>query len=76
MKHIHINAYMKDLVMVWQANHDIQYVLNACSCVMYICDYMKKSTSTLMAEGSKDAKELQHDTEIVFIMRQKNSYML
>ena len=34
---------MKDLVMTWKANHDIQYVLNAHSCVMYICGYMAKA---------------------------------
>ena len=34
VKDVHINAYMKDLVMAWQANHDIQYVLEAYSCVI------------------------------------------
>ena len=27
---------MKDLVHVWNTNHDIQYVLDSYSCVVYI----------------------------------------
>ena len=50
---------MKDLVMEWQVNHNIQYVLDAYSCLMYICGYMtkaQKDISTLMAETCKEAK--------------------
>ena len=50
--------------MAWQANHDIQFVLNAYSCVMYICDLMTralKGMSTLMAEDCKEAKDWQLD---------------
>ena len=36
VKDIHINMYVKDLVVVWEANHDISYVLDAYSSVMYI----------------------------------------
>ena len=35
-----INAYMKDLIHVWRANHDIQFVNNACA--MYIANYINK----------------------------------
>ena len=55
----HINAYQKDLLMAWQANHGIQYVLDAYSCVRYICNYMtkaQKGVSTLMAKACKEAK--------------------
>ena len=34
---------MKGLLTVWQANHDIQFVLDPYQCVTYICDYMTKS---------------------------------
>ena len=40
---VRVNAYMKHLVGVWQANHDVQFVLDAYQCVTYICDYMTKS---------------------------------
>ena len=45
--------------MAWQENHDIQYVLEVYSYVMYICDYMtkaQKGMSTLMAEACKEAE--------------------
>ena len=60
LKDICINANMKDMIMPWQTNHDIQCLLDACSCVMYICDYMtkvQKGMRTLMAVAGKEAKE-------------------
>ena len=51
---------MKDLVHVWNANHDIQYVLDPYSCVVYICDYLTKNnkgTSKLLKQAAKEAKE-------------------
>ena len=60
MKDIHINAYMKGLFMALQANCDIQYVLDAYTCVMYIHEYItnaKKGMNTLMAEACKEAKD-------------------
>ena len=55
-----INPYMKDLLGVWKANHDIQYVLDAYACAMYIVSYINKSTkgmSTLMTEACKEARK-------------------
>ena len=57
---IYTNGYMKGLVHVWKANHDIQYVLDPYSCVVYICDYMIKSNkgmSELLQQAAKEAKE-------------------
>ena len=54
-----INPYMKDLLGVWKANHDVQYVLDAYACAMYIVSYINKSAkgmSTLMAEACKEAR--------------------
>ena len=48
---------MKDLVHVWNANHDIQYVLDPYSCVVYICDYLTKNNkgmSKLLKQATKD----------------------
>ena len=55
-----INPYMKDLLGVWKANHDIQYNLDAYACAMYIVSYINKSAkgmSTLMAEACKEARK-------------------
>ena len=38
-----VNTYMKALLGAWQANRDVQFVLDAYQCVSYICDYMTKS---------------------------------
>ena len=55
-----INPYMRDLLGVWKANHDIQFILDAYACAMYIVSYINKSTkgmSKLMAEACKEAKK-------------------
>ena len=54
-----INPYMRDLLGVWKANHDVQFVLDAYACAMYIVSYINKSTkgmSNLMAEACKEAR--------------------
>ena len=54
-----INPYMKDLLNIWRANHDIQFILDAYACAMYIVSYINKSAkgmSTLMAEACKEAR--------------------
>ena len=60
LREIRINPYMKNLVNVWQANHDIQYVLDPYACVNYICDYIMKSAkgmSLLLREAHKEVKK-------------------
>ena len=55
-----INLYMKGLLGVWKANHDIQYVLDAYACAVYIVSYINKSAkgmSRLMAEACKEARK-------------------
>ena len=55
-----INPYMKDLLGIWKANHDIQFVLDAYACAMYIVSYINKSTrgmSQLMSEACKEARK-------------------
>ena len=50
---------MKGLLGVWQANHDVQFVLDPYQCVTYICDYMMKSQkgmSDLLHAASEEAK--------------------
>ena len=60
LQEIYLNNYMKDLVHVWNANHDIQYVLDPYSCVVYICDYLTKNNkgmSKLLEQAAKEAKQ-------------------
>ena len=60
LEEICINNYMKDLVHVWNANHDIQYVLDPYSCVVYICNYLTKNNkgmSKLLEQAAKEAKD-------------------
>ena len=48
------------MLSAWQANHDIQFVLHAFSCIVYICGYMTKSQkgmSDLLATACKEARE-------------------
>jgi len=57
---IFVNNYMTQLIHVWQANHDIQYVLDPYSCVVYICDYLMKNNkgmSKLLENAAKEAKK-------------------
>lgn len=54
-----INPYIKGVLGVWKANHDIQYVLHPFHCVSYICDYMTKSQkglSDLMQAATDEAR--------------------
>ena len=44
-----INNYNPHVLLAWQANLDIQYVLNAYACVMYIASYIMK-TDRAMSE--------------------------
>ena len=60
LQEIYLNNYMKDLVHVWNANHDIQYLLDPYSCVVYICDYLTKNNkgmSKLLEQAAKEAKQ-------------------
>ena len=40
---IWINQFNKDLLRAWNANMDIQYVVDAYSCVVYIISYISKA---------------------------------
>ena len=51
-----INNYNPDLLRSWNANIDIQYVLDPYSCIMYIVSYISKSESEL-GEILKNARQ-------------------
>lgn len=57
---IRINPYMKNLLSIYGANHDIQYVLDPYACAVYIVAYMSKSQrgmSILMDKACKEARQ-------------------
>jgi DNA replication protein DnaC len=42
-----INTYNPDVIRVWKANMDLQYILDPYACVMYIAAYMLKSERSM-----------------------------
>ena len=58
---IRINSYMKNMLGVWQANHDIQYILDAFAVAVYVVDYTCKSQKGMSAILDAAAKEAKKD---------------
>jgi hypothetical protein len=59
LQEIRMNPYMTNLVDAWQANHDIQFVVDPFACARYITDYITKSAkgvSTLMRNACESAR--------------------
>ena len=57
---VRVNSYNPVLLKCWRANMDLQYVLDAYSCAMYIVSYVAKSQrgmSNLMYHAAKEARE-------------------
>ena len=44
-----INNYNENVLVTWQANNDVQYVMNAYTCIMYVACYITKSEKTMGA---------------------------
>ena len=42
-----INNYNPSVMLAWQANMDIQFVLNAYACIMYVASYMMKTERSM-----------------------------
>ena len=55
-----VNCYSPAVLRTWQANMDIQYVINAHACVMYIASYVLKAEKGMGELLKQAAKELQH----------------
>ena len=56
---MHINSYNPDILRIWQANMDIQFILDAYACVMYVTSYMMKSERAmgdLLKQVSKECE--------------------
>jgi hypothetical protein len=46
-KDCNVNNYNPHVLKVWQANMDLQYVLNPYACVMYVASYMTKTEKSM-----------------------------
>ena len=55
-----VNCYSPAILKAWQANMDIQYMINAYACVMYIALYVLKAEKGMGELLKQVAKELQH----------------
>ena len=55
-----VNCYSPAVLRTWQANMDIQYVINAYACVMYIASYVLKAEKGMGELLKQAAKELHH----------------
>ena len=56
---VRINAYIGSMLHGWGANHDLQFVLDAYACAVYIVSYVSKTQrgmSALMDRACKEAK--------------------
>ena len=57
-----INAYNEHVLLSWQANHDLQYVINAYAAVMYVASYVlkaEKGMGELLKQAAKQAQDQQ-----------------
>ncbi len=62
-----INTYSPDVIRVWKANMDLQYILDPYACVMYIASYMLKSEKAmgeLLKQVSKECRGEQIKTQL------------
>ena len=54
-----VNCYSPIILKKWQANMDIQYVIDAYACVMYITSYILKAEKGMGELLKQAAKELE-----------------
>ena len=56
-----INSCNIDILNLWGANVDLQYVVNEVATVMYVCSYMTKGEKAMGETLKRVAKECMHD---------------
>ena len=62
-----INNYNASVMLAWQANMDIQYVMDAYACVMYIASYImkhEKSMGELLNSVAKEVRDEDLSTQL------------
>ena len=70
-----INPYNHDLMKAWQANMDIQFIIDAYACVMYVASYMMKNERG-MCELLKQVGRESRSEDITKQLRQLGSAFL
>ena len=58
---IYINSCNPDILRLWGANVDLQYVINEVATVMYVCSYMTKGEKAMGETLKRVAKECRND---------------
>ncbi len=71
----YINNYNVPVMLAWQANMDLQYVLNAYACVMYVASYIMK-TDRAMGELLKRVASEARTDDLKVQMRKVGSAFL
>ena len=56
-----VNNYNASVMLAWQANMDIQYVLDAYACVMYVASYIMKTEKSMGVLLKQVAAEVRTD---------------
>ena len=59
--HAYINSCNTDILRLWGANVDLQYVTNEVATVMYVCSYMTKREKAMGETLKRVAKECKND---------------
>ena len=57
----YINSCNADILRLWGANVDLQYVMNEVATVMYVCSYMTKGEKAMGETLKRVAKECKND---------------
>ena len=52
-----VNNYISDILQTWKANMDIQYIVDAYACVMYVVAYVMKDEKEMGHLLKRAAKE-------------------
>ena len=74
---ININNYNGPVMLAWQANIDIQYVLNAYACIMYVASYIMKTDramGVLLKQVATEARsdELKQQMAVLSLLIEKS----
>ena len=56
-----VNNYNASVMLAWQANMDIQFILNAYACVMYVASYIMKTERVMGELLKRVASEVRTD---------------
>ncbi|XP_071956833.1 uncharacterized protein [Antedon mediterranea] len=70
-----VNTYNPTVLKAWKANIDIQFILDAFACVVYVASYMTKNEKG-MGELLKQACKEHQDKEVKSVLRQVGSVFL